>query len=224
MAYIYLLASLIFACIWLAFFFLRRDLRSKMLWMSFIGFIFGFSESMFIPKYWVPRFQVIALGFLGKEVFLESFLFNFFFCGLVAVFGQVLLGQKLFRMKVPIWTVFLGPLAFSTYLINLILFNPSKFQIMHYVVFSLLIGALTQLWFMKNDLRKRIFFGALAFSLFYAFVFSAFWFLLVNVRTSYNLAGLNWFRIFGMPFEEFAWAFVFALAWQPVYEIVLRNK
>jgi hypothetical protein len=218
MAYIYLLASFVFALFWVLIFFVRKDLRGKILWSSGIALLFGFSEALFIPKYWNPAFDVIRLNILNGQVFLESFLFNFFFCGLVAVFWQFLFGQKLFKAKIPIWTIFVAPAVFLIYFIF-----PKNIQVMHFVVFDLLVGALFQSWFMGNELKKSIFLGALAFSLFYGILFSFVWFFAPGMKESYNLAELSWFRIFGMPLEEFAWVFAFSLWWQPVYEIVVTH-
>ncbi len=132
MAYVYMIGVGVYFFIWLIFFALRQDLRKKLVIASLLAALLGFSEMLFIPEYWTPKFQTILLL---KEVYLGSILFCFFLGGVTAVLYQVIFKNRLYNTPgVNPLISFIVPLFFTIYF-----FSPLKINIMYYAVASMLL-------------------------------------------------------------------------------------
>lgn len=84
--YSYLIGTLAVGVFWVHFFFVRPDLRSPMLLLSFLFGIGGvLSEFIYITDWWSPT------TVSGSKVGIEDFLFGFFFSGAVAMAYEVIL-------------------------------------------------------------------------------------------------------------------------------------
>ncbi len=144
MVYVYLIGTGVYAIIWLIFFTVRKDLRTKMLLTSLFSAPLGISEFLFIPEYWVPQFQTIPLF---KELFLESILFCFFLGGVISVIYQVLSKEKLFEFgKVNPFLTLIAPALFLTYFLKISNLNP-----IYYVFFSMLLGSFVVIYSLKKN-------------------------------------------------------------------------
>jgi len=87
--YSYLLGTLAVGVFWVHFFFVRADLRSPMLLLSFLFGIGGvLSEFVYIRDWWSPNTVT------GTPVGIEDFLFGFFFSGAVAMAYDVMLKKS----------------------------------------------------------------------------------------------------------------------------------
>ena len=84
--YSYLIGTLAVGVFWVHFFFVRADLRSPMLLLSFLFGIGGvLSAFIYIKDWWSP------VTITGPGVGIEDFLFGFFFSGSVAMAYEVIL-------------------------------------------------------------------------------------------------------------------------------------
>ena len=92
--YAYLLGSLLFLPIWLILFHKRKDLRKKMLVMSFLlGFVGPITEPFFIKDYWKP-FTVT-----NTSVGIEDYIFVFLFSGIACVLYEEIFGKRISSRK-----------------------------------------------------------------------------------------------------------------------------
>lgn len=206
----------IYALVWLTSLILRRDLRKKILFSSILGSILGLSELLFIPEYWSPVFQTIPIL---KDLFLESILFCFFLGGSVPVLYQVLFKEKLLTTnKVNPSLTLIAPFLFLTYFLKLTTLN-----IMYYVCGSMLVSSIAILPYLKKNIAKRIFCSAALNTVLYFGLYLIAWETFPELSASYTLENLSGISLIGIPIEEIAWIFSFALYFTPIYEIWMKK-
>jgi hypothetical protein len=171
----------------------------------------GLLEVLFVPHYWIPQFNTISIY---EDLFVESILFCFFLGGIVSVLFQVVYKQQLLDTQGtnPLVTL-IAPLLFFTYFFKLFPLN-----LMHYVVFSLLIGSTITIYFMRKMALKILISGVLNTLLYSAF-YLTFWHTMSSLPKSYQYHNLSGFMIFEIPIEEYLWIFSFSIYWTPIYEI-----
>lgn len=215
MVYVYLIGTGIYAFIWFIFLFLRKDLRKKIFYSSLFAAPLGISEILFIPAYWTPKFQTIHLF---NDLFLESILFCFFLGGVIAISYQVLFRERIFSFKKinPVWTL-IAPALFLTYFLR-----PFEFNLMFYVVISMIVGSFITMFCLGRIAIKQIILSGLVNTLIYALLFFPLWYLLPELSASYQFQNLSGILLVDVPIEEFAWLFSFSLYWTPIYEIWQR--
>jgi len=212
MAYIYLLGVIVYTILWLVFFFLRKDLRRKLVVMSLLAAPLGIAEMLFIPGYWNPRFQAIPLL---NNLFLESILFCLFFGGCTAVFYQAVCNEKLLKLKRinPMLTL-IAPVLFMLYFAR-----PVEVNVMVYAYVSMFIGAITTLFFLGKSASGKVIMSGIVSLVVYFIAYLIVWNIFPELKASYNFSALSGLLVFGIPVEEFLWIFSFALYWTPIYEI-----
>jgi len=89
--YVYLLLAGSLGIFWLLIFFLRADLRIKLLKLSFVGGVAGLmSEWWYHQDYWRPP-SILGNGVIS----LEDFLFGFFIVGLAATLYAFIFRKKI---------------------------------------------------------------------------------------------------------------------------------
>lgn len=211
MDYIYFYGTIIGCLLWVVFFQLRKDLRKKLVFSSILCAPLGLSEVLFVPHYWIPQFNTISIY---EDLFVESILFCFFLGGIVSVLFQVVYKQQLLDTQGtnPLVTL-IAPLLFFTYFFKLFPLN-----LMHYVVFSLLIGSTITIYFMRKMAVKILISGVLNTLLYSAF-YLTFWHTMSSLPKSYQYHNLSGFMVFEIPIEEYLWIFSFSIYWTPIYEI-----
>jgi len=213
--YVYLWLALAFGAVWAAYFHLRKDLRRKLLFSSGVSFFLGFTEPLFIPSYWIPKFKAIPLG---NELFLESLLFCGVLGGFCACSYQAVAGKGLFLLRRvhPAWTLAAPALFLALYL-------PGGTEVpVNFAWFpggAMLLGTIVLLGFLGWDAVRPILFSGLAATLIYGAIYYVFWNAFPSLRASYQLVNFSGFAIEGIPIEEFAWIFTFSMYWAPLYEI-----
>ena len=211
MTYVYLWGVCVYVTLWVIFFLVRRDLRKKIFFSSMLAMPLGISEMLFIPDYWIPRFQTISIS---KELFLESFPFCFFFGGVTSVIYQFFFRKKLFKTReVNPFISLIAPILFSTYFLKIFAMN-----VIYYACLSMLTSACATL-FLLNGIRKDVLSSAFMNTVVYFIFFLVFWHVFPELPASYQLKNLIGIQILGVPVEEICWAFSFSLYWTPLYEV-----
>ncbi|MBW2986940.1 hypothetical protein KY336_00165 [Candidatus Woesearchaeota archaeon] len=215
MEYIYEIWTVIFAVFWIVFFVFRKDLRRKIIFSSIFAGILGLSEPLFIPSFWNPQFNSIAL--IPGKLYLCSLLWCFFVGGFVAVFYQVLKKKKLFKTKAHPLLVFSAPIIFlAKFIFGL--------DTMHWCLISMLAGAFIILLFLNKEHQKAVFFNAIFVTVIYFIVILILWYTLPALSQSYMFDKYIGFNPLGIPIEEPLFAFSFALYWCPLYDIIHSYK
>jgi len=211
MVHIYLIGVGFYALIWVLSFYIRKDLRRKILFMSLFAAPLGIAELLFIPTYWSPQFQTIRLF---KELFLESILFCFFLGGVVSTIYQVLFNEKLFETEKtnPLLTL-IAPILFLIYFLKIFDIN-----VMYYAVSSMFIASFFILYCLKKA-SKKIVYSAIISTFLYLIPYFILWHSFPELPASYKFQNLSGISFGGIPIEEVLWIFSFSLYWTPIYEI-----
>jgi len=215
MAYVYLIGSGIVAVFWFIFYFLREDLRKKILLTSIIGGLSGVTEIFFVPVYWNPQFQVVKIL---DMLFLESFIFAFFLAGFSAVIFQVLSGKPIYNVqKIRIELLLVAPVIF--------LFHPlfPEISVMVFSFGSMFFGAFLFYLAEKKFGTAMLFNGFLTFA-FFLIMYAVFWNLFPSLAASYNYVSLSGVAILGIPIEELLFFFAVGTYFCVVYEILKKSK
>ena len=213
--YAYPIFCLIYGLIWLGLFCYRKDLRSKIFFMSLVvGPIGPVSELFYLRDYWHP------VLFNGWRIGFEDFVWAFFIGGISSVIYEELFGKKYIKKHSPqhkIWMLvfcLFGVLWMS--IGNIILnFNSIYVSISMFLLFALVI------LIFRHDLIKDAFFsgiliGSIMFVLYLAFLP----FFPGLIHRWWELNNLTGVLIFGVPLEELAWGFGWGMVAGPAYEFV----
>ncbi len=217
--YSYIVLSLILGTIWLVLFFLRKDLRSKMFFMSLpLGVCGAFLEMMYRADWWVSP------TILNLPINPESFLYSFFLTGIAAVLYEELFKKRIRpralkketieKKRVNFWIL---SVCFAAG--HLILFYGFHLNSLAstLIMFG---GALIFVWVKRSDLII----DSLASGVLLVFV-SALAYGLVNLFTPGWIDSLWYFQFFsdkllilGYPLEELLFYFFFGAVVGPFYE------
>lgn len=210
--YAYLLISILFAVPWFILFFHRKDLRKKILFMSFlIGIAAVLWEPYFLKDYWQPLY--------ATKFPIEDFLYGFFGGGIVTSFYEEFYGKRFAKRKnrKHHWLWFLPSLAAIALLAFHIPFwlglNPIYAAFISYIV----------LFSVISIYRKDLFLDALKSGLFMALITLVIYIFTLQIFPSvftvmWDLQKLSHVLVLKIPIEEYIWAFLMGLAGAPVYE------
>jgi hypothetical protein len=222
--------SLIMLALWGLLYWLKKDFRKIMLRVALFTFLFGFTEFLFVPEYWLPP---TLFGLAAKIQFdIESFIFSFAIGGIGAVLYRFVYPgiEVAFSEKEKIESrhrihryVLLLPL-----LVFLLLAAFTKLNHIYCGIISLFTGALATLY-CRPDLKHRIWISGIFFTLLYFIFFgSILLFFPLYVKLHWNLAALTSILITGIPLEELLFAFTFGMYWAGLYEhvywVTIKNK
>jgi len=213
--YVYLWLVAAFGAVWGAYYFLRPDLRRKLLFSSAVSFFLGFTEPIFIPSYWIPQFKAIPLG---KELFLESLLFCGVLGGFCACSWQVAARRGLFELRKihPALTLTAPAVFLAVYL-------PGGTEVpVNFVYFAggaMALGTGVLIGFLGREAAPPILLTGLAATLIYGVIYYVFWVTFPSLRASYQLVNFSGLAVATIPIEEFVWIGAFSLYWAPLYEI-----
>ena len=213
--YEYLIGDLIFLAIWLILYFIRNDLRRKMLFSSLLSAPLGLTEIFFIPWYWNPK----TLFNLVPGI--ESILFAFSVGGVSAVLYEVILNKHLIkarekRTETKKHYYILICVCIASFFLFSIIF---KKDVIYSAIISMFLGAITII-LIRGDLAKETVIGGILFLMTYFvmfFIMNAF-ILPGFVAKNWNFEHLIGSTIFGIPIEELLWAWGFGSLWAPIYE------
>ncbi len=225
--YAWFFGSLLLLAIWaVIYIFLNKESRREMLIVSAYTSLLGFTEPIFVPRYWSP-FSIFNLARrTGFDI--ESLIFSFALGGIAVVLYELIFPKRhdvingeerrSARHRYHFWALISAPIIFAA----LILFTPMN---PIYASFIAFIGGGIATWYCRPDLKKKMFASAFLFLGLYFVYFSAFIaFYPDYVKQVWNLSALSGIFIFGVPLEELMFAFGFGFLWSSVYEHITWHK
>lgn len=218
MPYAYLIGSLFMLCLWITFYFLRKDLRKEMIIISIISAVCGIMLSTFVwtKDWWLPP-TISNLGLL------EDLIFGFATGGVITAIHSVIFKEKITQgltrnnlglaILIIISTV-IGVIG------SLVLHLPSWFVWLLSTAVTCIVG-----FILRKDLAKYavetgalcILIGLVFYLLMYLIdptMFSTWYF-------HNNLTGIN---IYGLPIEEIIWWFTSGMLLAPAYKFWMNAK
>ena len=207
----YLGASIVELPIWALLFYLRSDLRHKMIYMGFLTALVGFTDPLFIPQYYNPVY-------FDKTVFLRVdffvILFSFLFGGIASVIYEEVMRRKAWKSsKHPLlkYLIFIGPILFL-FLHRLTDLN---------TIYVLLIATLSMLTVVLLS-RKDLLFDALLSGLFmgtlYAVLLGLYIFVFPDQLKIWNFNSFPQILVINVPHFEIIWGFMTGAFLGPFYE------
>ncbi len=224
----YLVGTLICGVVWLLLFLKRKDLRGPMVWTGAVYMIFSsltlliwsllsiftYVGDKIIPSYWNPP-MMFRLGEITGFGGIEDALFIFFVAGIATCIYEVLFHKKIKIKK-----------SYKPHLRALVVCLVSFFILAHYLPYNLIyslilsyvIGAVAIL-LERKDLFKHALFGGISFLVVYTALFIIFNLVFPSfISQFYTVSNLWGISVFGIPIEEYLFAFSFGLMWAPIYE------
>ena len=212
-SYSYLIGTLAIGVFWVHFFFVRPDLRSPMLKLSFLFGIGGvLSEFIYVTDWWSPTTVT------GTKVGIEDFLFGFFFSGAVAMCYEVLL-KKTHVKRGPYKQYF--RFRYIALIISAVFFGSTLIAQLHSFLATVLAFGICTLLILS--LRKDLIFNAALSSLFaclLAFVFFGVPEFLTSgwITHAWSMDTLSGGYIFFIPREDFIWFLMAGAFIGPLYK------
>lgn len=226
----YLIGDFILAAIWLATFFIRKDLRRPILWGSFVhviilttGFLLLKVGSLFFylgeplnPGYWHPQTLFNLSEITGGRLGIEDILFCFFIGGIAIFVYEFFTRKRIVKSKRSthhhsraIIIAIVGAITYQY------IFRTN--QIYGLILFGFL-GAF-YICIVRRDLIVHSLFGGAIFTGLYFLGFSIFNLIFPDfIDSFYNLKNLSGIAINDIPLEEFMYALSFGMLWAPMYE------
>ncbi len=218
----YLFLDLIGLPIWLILFIHRKDLRHKMILLSFLlGFTGFFATHFYYGRdYWSP------LSITSSPLLVEDFLFGFLFGGIGSVFYEEIFGKKFSyrHIRKHNWALFfVFIVGCSSVIFNIMFFNVGINSI-----YAALIGFLTAglgIFIFRKDLIMDAlisgFLCGIILLIGYVIALRAFPLLFQAFWQLDNLSGITIGKI---PVEEILWAFGLGMVAGPMYEFYAGLK
>ena len=228
MQYIWLIWSLILIAIWIGIYvFLdSKEKRREMLVVSFWTSLFGFTEFLFVPAYWLPPSLFNLAARTGFDI--ESFIFSFGIGGIAVVLYELIFKIKhediqlkekhSHKHRFHLWAILSAPISLA------ILLFATNLNPLHSAIIAMLIGGFAA-WYCRPDLKKKMIISAFLF----LFLYFIYFFTLIFMSPGYvekvwNLKAISGIFIAGIPLEELLFAFSFGFIWSSFYEHVKWRK
>ncbi|MBI2628380.1 MAG: hypothetical protein HYW71_03100 [Candidatus Niyogibacteria bacterium] len=228
MQYAWFVWSLILLGIWTAiyFFLKQKESRREMLLVSFWSSVFGLTEPLFVPSYWSPPSLFDLAHRTGFDI--ESFIFMFGVAGIAAVVYERIFPTKHQSMpsyemargrhRYHAWAILSAPIFFF------LLYFLTDINPIYSTSIALMIGGIFA-WYCRPDLKNKMIVSAFLFTALYFFYFLT----LIAIYPGYvqqvwNLSAISGILIFGIPLEEYIFAFSFGFIWSSVYEHIKWYK
>lgn len=226
--YEYLIGSLLCGVIWLFLFVLKKDLRKPMVWTAAVYILFSgiilsfwtlFRQFIYlgepiVPSYWFPP-TLFDIGRLTGFSGIGDILFLIFIAGIATALYEFIYKKEIIirkNRKKHLRTFIIAFIAFFVF----VYFSP--YNLVYGFVFSNFVGAIV-LCIERRDLLMHSLMGGVSFLIVYTIAFFVFIILFPDfILNFYNLNNLSGVFIFGIPLEEYLYAFSFGLMWAPMYE------
>ena len=217
--YTWLFWSSAFLIPWGIIFVLNAGKRSAMWRVSFVTSLFGFTEPIFVPRYWNPP----SLFELAQRTRfdIESLIFSFAIGGIGVVLYDAITRRDLVPMESVArheqrhrWhrTALLAPF---------VLFVPLYFLPWNPIFAALAClatGAVASVVCRPDLVTKTMFSGVLFLALYWLFMVGLRLFAPGYIESVWNLPDLSGVLVGGIPLEELLFGFAFGMYWASVYE------
>lgn len=218
----YLIGSLFLLLIWVLIFFKlkSKDSRKRMIKISLATSFLGFTEPIFVPKYWNPPTIFDLAQKTGFDI--ESLIFAFAVGGIAVSTYEIFTkvdNQKISvhemhqkRHKLHLLALFAAPISF-VFFFALTPLNP-----IYSTILALVVGAIATLYCRPDLKRKMAVSGFIFLAIYFLF------FIIFNrifpgyTEEVWNLKEISAVLILGVPLEELVFAYVLGLMWSSVYE------
>ena len=210
------------AGIWLVVYFLldAKDKKKEMFIVSLWTSLLGFTEPLFVPKYWNPPSLFDLAHRTGFDI--ESLIFSFGIGGIAVVLYEWIFRarheiisqdeQHAMRHRFHFWAIISAPVIFAILLLATNL-NP-----LHSAIITMILGGLFA-WYCRPDLKKKMIVSAFIFLALYFFYFlTLIAFYPGYVERVWNLLAISGVLILGIPLEELLFALSFGFIWSSIYE------
>ncbi|MDO8487384.1 MAG: lycopene cyclase domain-containing protein [Candidatus Curtissbacteria bacterium] len=228
MKYTWLAGSLIMLGVWFLIFLKakNKDTRVKMFRVSLVTSLLGFTEPIFVPKYWNPPSLFNLAQTTRFDV--ESLIFAFGIGGIASVAYEWLFKTKQMGMpssqmhntrhRYHLLALFSTPIIFG------VLYFSTNFNPIYSTIIALSTGGLFT-WYCRPDLKAKMVIGGLIFTICYFLIFL--FLVLIDpdfVKKAWNLSAISGILVLGVPLEEIMFAFALGFMWSSVYEHVMWQK
>lgn len=202
--------------VWLAFYFLRKDLRKEILIMSLLASPLGLFDLLYVPTYWIPH------TFLNIPVGIEGIFFSFLIGGIAAGSYAEISHRKLRKFNKY-------HKKFSILVVLIII--PTILIIQHFYLinisiamyFALLIGTALAV-FIRKDLLKSSIMGAIIFGLIYSIALIIWINIFPSGKDWFILKGLPKVFLLNAPIYEIIFSFLFGAYWGNLYELLFSYR
>ncbi len=220
MQFVWFILSFILLLIWTMIYFLAPLVRKEMINTSLWTMPLGLSEPLFVPGYWNPPSLFNLTQKTGFDI--ESILFSFAIGGIGSVLYRIFIPVSLkpvrefeklkprhkihrYTLAIPIWVFLLLALFMN---LNHIYCS----------VIALFSGAISALY-CRPDLKGKIFIGGILFTgLYFIYFASLKWVYPEYIEKFWNFSNLSGILLYGIPIEEFLFAFTFGMFWSSIFE------
>ena len=217
--YVWLIWSSAFLVPWFGLFLQFRQHREVMLWASALTMPFGFTEPLFVPRYWNPPSLFDLAQRTGFDI--ESLIFCFAIGGVAAVLYNIITGQNLkpisfderTQMRHRYHRAFLLLPAITFPMLYVLPWNPI-YPAIAAMAFG---GAATAAC--RSDLKSKTLVGGALFAGYYiVFMLMLVWTAPGYIARVWNLPALSGFMPLGIPLEEILFGFAFGTYWSGIFE------
>ena len=232
--YAYLIGVLLTFLFWLVFFVFKPSIRKAMIWTGFayvafnlfllgLWHLFGLfmyvGESL-IPSYWDPE-MLFDLGRWTGVLGIEDLFYIFFIGGGAACLYEYVSHHKISEKR-----------TYRPHLLSLIVCASVFIVLAHFLPYNILYSNVIAtmcgvfvLWFQRRDLIYHSFVGGLVFLFLYVIGYEIFLVIFPGfIQNAYSLNNLSGVFLFGLPLEEFLYAFSSGMLLAPLYEYVHGEK
>lgn len=217
--YVWLVWSVTFLLPWVWLYLANPGHRKVMLRVSLITALFGLTEPIYVPRYWLPPSLFELAQRTGFDI--ESLIFAFAIGGIGSVLYDTLTRRDIASVSLAErrnsghrfhrWALLLPYFLFVP--LYFLPWNPIYPSLM-----SLLIGAIASVMCRPDLMRKTLIGGLLFLGLYTVFMLGVVWFSPGYIEQVWNLPDLSGVLIAGIPLEELLFGFVFGMYWTGVYE------
>lgn len=219
--YVWLVFASAFLAVWLALYVAYPRFRGVMLWTSWFTLPFGFSEPLFVGRYWNPP----SLFNLAQTTHfdLESFIFCFGIGGVASVLFNIVTSRPIeiggktehdFRWQ-PLYDAALASPAYVFTIVLLITRTPIGAGIA-----AMIVGAAARMAY-RPGLRAKTCMGGVLFLGYYALFLLALRLAAPGyIARVWNPNAIGGVRVFGVPLIEPIFALGVGLFWSGLYEQV----
>lgn len=219
--YVWLIWSSTFLLPWIALYLTAPRLRTVMWRASLATAVFGLTEPIFVPEYWLPPSLFELARRTGFDI--ESVIFSFAIGGVGAVLYNALTRthaapvaamarseplHRFHRIALGVPFVAFVPLA-------LLPWNP-----IYAALGALILGSAASVLCRPSLARQTLTGGALFLGFYAVFMVGLVWSAPGYIDQVWNLPALSGVLVYGIPLEELLFGAAFGLYWSGVYEHV----